>query len=126
MTKIVDFHSGKVKFVKGKLRKERKLDGFDFAQDESHTINTNWLKSQEEYIKQIEEKEKIVEQKKTNDMIEIFKSGRQPKFNNETMRKHLKKYKQRKIRRNYVGVTKQFYDDPILFRKYILWRLGEL
>ena len=59
-------------------------------------------------------------------MIELFKGGRQPKFSNEIMRKHLKKYKQRKIRKNYVGVTKHFYDDPNLFRKYILWRLGEL
>ena len=111
MTKHTDFHSGKRKFIKGKLPLERKLDGFDFEQEESHIINSNWLKSHEEQIKALEEKEKLKEQ---------------PKFSNEIMRKHLKKYKQRKIRKNYVGVTKQFYDDPNLFRKYILWRLGEL
>ena len=122
MTKHTDFHSGKRKFIKGKLPLERKLDGFDFEQEESHIINSNWLKSHEEQIKALEEKEKLKEQT----MIELFEGGRQPKFSNEIMRKHLKKYKQRKIRKNYVGVTKQFYDDPNLFRKYILWRLGEL
>ena len=115
MTKHTDFHSGKKKFIKGKLPLERKLDGFDFEQEESHVINSNWLKSQEDNIKL-----------KEQNMIELFKGGRQPKFSNEIMRKHLKKYKQRKIRKNYVGVTKHFYDDPNLFRKYILWRLGEL
>ena len=43
MTKHTDFHSGKRKFIKGKLPLERKLDGFDFNKTKEHNINTNFL-----------------------------------------------------------------------------------
>jgi len=43
MTKIADFHTGKQKFIKGKMPKDRSLDGIDFNVSKEHEIADSFL-----------------------------------------------------------------------------------
>ena len=47
---ITDFHNGERKFVKGRLRKDRPLDSFDFHKTKEHNINTKFLEENKDVI----------------------------------------------------------------------------
>ena len=48
---ITDFHNGERKFVKGRLRKDRPLDSFNFHKTKEHNINTKFLEENKDVIK---------------------------------------------------------------------------
>lgn len=90
-----DFHSGKRMLVKGKMRKDRDLDSFDFNVSDEQVVTTNWLSE--------------------ND----WSNKKRLRFSKSTVEKHLSKYKKLGVRRLYRGIDKRFVDDPELFRKYL-------
>lgn len=47
------------------------------------------------------------------------------KFSEGTMRKHLKNYMKKSVRKNYCGVDERFVDDPELFKFYLKELLNE-
>ena len=89
---ITDFHNGERKFVKGRLRKDRPLDSFDFHKTKEHNINTKFLEENKDVI--------------------IIKNSTYPwpikkhvKFSLKTLKTHLSRIK-RKIT-NYKQIAKQ-------------------
>jgi len=95
-TNHTDPHSGKRMFIRGGGRKsDRPLDSFDFDIDKHHLDNNEWLQD--------------------ND----WDNKKKLKFSEGTMRKHLKKYMKKSVRRNYSGVDERFVDDPELFKLYL-------
>ena len=90
-----DFHSGKRMLVKGKMKKDRDLDSFDFNISNEHALASDWIDE--------------------ND----WSNKKRLKFSNSTVRKHLSKYQKSGVRYLYRGIDKRFVDDPELFKKYL-------
>lgn len=94
-TNHTDFHSGKRMFIKGKMKKDRDLDSFDFNISDEHIVTDNWLDENE------------------------WSNKKRLKFSNSTVTKHLKRYQKPGVRYLYRGIDKRFADDPELFKKYL-------
>lgn len=100
-TNHTDTHSGKRMFIIGGGRKsDRPLDSLDFDISQQHLDNDKWLQD--------------------ND----WSHKKRLKFSEGTMKKHLKKYMKKSVRRIYRGVDKRFVDDPELFKRYLEDFLG--
>lgn len=94
-TNHTDFHSGKRMLVKGKMKKDRDLDSFDFNVSDEHIATDDWLGDSD------------------------WSNKKRLKFSRNTVKKHLSNYKKAGVRRNYRGIDKRFDDDPELFKRYL-------
>ena len=90
-----DFHSGKRMLVKGKMKKDRNLDSFDFNVSDEHVVTDDWLGE--------------------ND----WSNKKRLRFSKSTVKKHLSKYQKSGVRYLYRGIDERFADDPELFKKYL-------
>ena len=104
---ITDFHNGERKFVKGRLRKDRPLDSFDFNKIKEHNINTKFLEENKDVIK-------------IKNSTYPWPIKKHVKFSLKTLKTHLSRIK-RKITNN--KQIDHFLVDTFFCTKVLLWSI---